>query len=258
MNARRERERERTFSAGAGFARAWTADVQGATDSSLERSESSELERLFDDWTTGRGIHKWRHYFEIYERHLGRFVGSDVHFLEIGVQSGGSLELWRRWLGRRATLYGVDIDSACVRSEAEGTFVFIGDQEDRTFWSEFRSRAPRLDVVIDDGGHTPEQQRVTLEELLPHLSPGGVYICEDVHSDSNPFVTYIQGLSQMLFAGRLSDSPDDPERAFFATPVPFQVSVHAVHHYPYVVVIEKRIEPVPEFVAPRHGDDWLG
>ena len=52
--------------------------------------------------------------------------------------------------------------------------VFIGDQADRKFWSQFRREVPILDLVIDDGGHEPEQQIVSLEELLPHLRPGGV------------------------------------------------------------------------------------
>jgi len=38
----------------------------------------NDLERYFRD-NTGRQIHKWHHYFEIYERHLARFRGTDVH-----------------------------------------------------------------------------------------------------------------------------------------------------------------------------------
>ena len=61
--------------------------------------------------------------------------------------------------------------------------VLIGDQADRTFWRRMIAHGtlPPLDIVIDDGGHTPDQQRVTLEELLPHIRPGGVYVCEDIH-----------------------------------------------------------------------------
>ena len=41
-----------------------------------------------------RGIFKWHHYFDVYERHLARFRGSPVRVLEIGVKNGGSLSLW--------------------------------------------------------------------------------------------------------------------------------------------------------------------
>ena len=52
--------------------------------------------------------------------------------------------------------------------------------------------------VIDDGGHRPVQQAVSLEELLLHLRPGGVYICEDVHGVHNRFNSYVAGLVQAL------------------------------------------------------------
>jgi hypothetical protein len=54
--------------------------------------------------------------------------------------------------------------------------VFVGDQADRSFWKRVKQEVPNLGVVIDDGGHIPEQQIVTLEEMFPHLRPGGVYL----------------------------------------------------------------------------------
>ncbi len=61
-----------------------------------------------------------------------------------------------------------------------------------------RKTVPLVDIVIDDGGHLPEQQLVTLEELLPHVRPGGVYFCEDIHYNFNDFAAYVQGLSDNL------------------------------------------------------------
>jgi len=62
----------------------------------------------------------------------------------------------------------------------------------------FESKFLTWDIVIDDGGHRPEQQIVTLEELLPHIRPGGVFLCEDVHDEFNKFMFYINGLSHRL------------------------------------------------------------
>lgn len=56
-----------------------------------------ELERYFDAHVEGLGIFKWRHYFPIYERHLQGFRDRDVHLVEIGVFSGGSLGMWRHY-----------------------------------------------------------------------------------------------------------------------------------------------------------------
>ena len=35
--------------------------------------------------TVGRGLWKWTHYFDAYERHLAKFVGEAVNVVEIGV-----------------------------------------------------------------------------------------------------------------------------------------------------------------------------
>jgi hypothetical protein len=91
--------------------------------------------------------------------------------------------------------------------------VFIGDQAAKSFWGEFRTRVPKLDIVIDDGGHEYEQQLTSLEELLSHLRPGGVYLCEDVHGAFNRFASYVGGLAHKLNEPTNNrESIDDPER----------------------------------------------
>ena len=84
------------------------------------------------------------------------------------------------------------------RSEAPGISIYIGDQADPQFWRSFKADVPSLDIVIDDGGHKPDQQRVTFEELYPHLSPGGVYVCEDIHGSPNDFATYLHSWASEL------------------------------------------------------------
>ena len=96
--------------------------------------------------------------------------------------------LWAKYPGLR-----VDIQPACKAFEDESTKIFIGDQEDAAFWKRFKEQVPALDIVIDDGGHKPSQQTVTLEELLPHIRPGGIYLCEDVVAPFNQFATYVSG-----------------------------------------------------------------
>src|SRR5262245_25797837 len=49
---------------------------------------SGALRDYFRSHDSGRGIYKWTHYFEIYERHFARFRGTRVHVAEVGVYSG--------------------------------------------------------------------------------------------------------------------------------------------------------------------------
>ena len=218
---------------------------------------ANPLRTFFDARTQGRGIWKWDHYFDVYDRHFHQFRGRDVHVLEIGIYSGGSLEMWKDYFGPRCQVYGVDIEPACQAYEGDSVKVFIGDQADRSFWQRFRSEAPALDIVIDDGGHLLEQQIVTLEELLPHLQPGGVYLCEDVHGAFNGFASYVHGLAHQLNAFELAeDDPDNNERRSVCKTTEFQSAVQAIHLYPFVTVIERSPAPIPELVAPKHGTEW--
>jgi hypothetical protein len=181
--------------------------------SAAVKQPANHLRTFFDNRKVGAGIWKWLHYFEIYERHFSRFRGQEVHIAEIGIYSGGSLEMWRDYFGPRAYIYGVDIEPRCKVYEHDRVKVFIGDQADKSFWREFRTRVPKLDIVIDDGGHEYEQQLTSLEELLPHLRPGGVYLCEDVHGAFNRFASYVGGLAHKLNEPTNNrESIDDPER----------------------------------------------
>src|SRR5690349_460018 len=149
-------------------------------NSPSEPAPANWLEEYFDAHTTGPGLWKWRHYFDIYDKHFAKFRGREVHILEVGIFSGGSLDMWKSYFGDDAHIYGVDIEPTCRAYEATGTRIFIGDQSDKNFWREVIREVPKLDIVIDDGGHRVSQQVPTLEMLLPHLRPGGVYLCEDI------------------------------------------------------------------------------
>jgi len=232
------------------FARAYKHTASQETDVSVSPS-MNPLWDYFQAHKVGRGIWKWEHYFDIYHRHFSRFVNQKVNVVEIGIYSGGSLEMWRSYFGDKSHIYGVDIEESCKAYENDRTSVFIGDQADRTFWSTFRKSVDGLDIVIDDGGHTPEQQQITLEEMLPHLRPGGVYLCEDVHYPFNRFAAFATGLVNEL--NRINGISESPVQSSVSQ---FQSSIHSIHFYPYVVVIEKHRVPPTKLVAPKHGTEW--
>jgi hypothetical protein len=215
------------------------------------------LRSFFDRRKEGRGIWKWEHYFDIYDRHFRRFRGREAHVLEIGVYSGGSLDMWHDYFGPASRIYGVDVEPACRAYESEAVRISIGDQADRAFWARFRQDVPLLDIVIDDGGHLPEQQTVSLEELLPHLRPGGVYLCEDIHGAPNAFASHVHGLAHGLNEFKnIVENPQDDQRRLTCASSRFQSDIASIHLYPFIVVVEKNLQPVGEFVAPKHGTQW--
>jgi hypothetical protein len=221
------------------FTQAWSSHVPA----SARTVSANPLRAHFDSHHTGPGIMKWSHYFDPYHRHFQKFVGREVHVLEIGIFSGGSLGMWHAYFGSQLHLYGVDIEPACQVYAADRTRIFTGDQADRSFWKRFRQQVPRLDAIIDDGGHSHHQQIATLEELLPHLAPGGVYLCEDIHGLDNGFAAYLAELSTMLHALGEHASP-------------FQRDIASIHVYPYLAVIEKHETACERFAVEQRGTEW--
>ena len=121
-------------------------------------------------------------YFPVYDYLLENYRDRNVTFVEIGVLGGGSLFMWRDFLGPKARIIGVDLNPAAKKWEDHGFEIYIGSQSDRSFWNQFCEKVGKIDVVLDDGGHTYEQQIVTVEELAPSITEGGIIIVEDTHT----------------------------------------------------------------------------
>lgn len=139
---------------------------------------------LWSDFLTnsGRAIHKWTHYFPIYEAHIGDLVNKSVLFIEIGCGKGGSLQMWKRYLGPFATIVGIDIDPRCKDFEEDQVHIRIGDQGDPHFLESILDEFGTPDVVLDDGSHVMTHVKTSFDVLYPHMSKNGVYIVEDLHT----------------------------------------------------------------------------
>jgi hypothetical protein len=101
-------------------------------DPSLQNSERTDLHKMFYEHS-GPLIHKWVHYLDDYDRFLGKYRGTALRVLEIGVSQGGSLSLWRKYLGRNARIFGIDIDNRCAQFDGRDGCVRIGSQADSAF-----------------------------------------------------------------------------------------------------------------------------
>ncbi len=139
---------------------------------------------LWQDFLTNDGklIHKWVHYFGIYDRHFSWFRGKSVTFLEIGVSKGGSLQMWQRYFGPLARIIGIDIDPSCREHEQPGISVRIGDQGNPDFLQEVIDEFGVPDIVLDDGSHQMAHINATFDFLYPKLPKNGIYMVEDLHT----------------------------------------------------------------------------
>ena len=230
--------------------------LMSETNMSFDRGMEgqSDLEKYFKQ-NDKRLIHKWSHYFDIYERHLSRFRNKPLTILEIGVFHGGSLQMWKEYFGDQVTIYGVDINPQCKALEEENIEIFIGSQSDRKFLRELKTKIPQVDILIDDGGHTMRQQKVTYEELFDHVKEDGIYLCEDLHTSywiefgggrrrRGTFIEYSKKLIDSLNAYHTRQVGFKPDK--------FTRSADSMHFYDSILVIEKAKREQP--VDLRSGD----
>lgn len=139
-------------------------------------------------------MHKWHHYFDVYERHFGPYRSHPVTMIEIGVYRGGSLRMWRDYFAPGSRIIGIDIDPACAAFAGDGIEVFIGDQADPAFLRNVLAQTGPPDIVLDDGGHDMRQQIVSFETIYPAMRTPGVYMVEDAVTS--------------LWGGNSADMPD--------------------------------------------------
>ena len=139
-------------------------------------------------------------YFDVYEKLFDRYRDKPVVFIEIGVLNGGSLFMWRDYFGKQAQIIGIDLNPEARRWQEHGFDIFIGDQSNPSFWDQIITKYPQIDVVLDDGGHTYEQQIMTTEILKAHIKDSGLIVIEDTHTSyqngfgfkSVSFLKYVQ------------------------------------------------------------------
>ena len=125
---------------------------------------------------------KYYKYFKNYEDILSNFGGQDVTMIEIGVQDGGSLKIWQEFFGPNSKIIGVDLNPECKKFESENIQIYIGSQSNKNFWTKLFKEVGKVDIIIDDGGHTNQQQIITTINCVPNIKDGGMLIVEDVHT----------------------------------------------------------------------------
>ena len=125
---------------------------------------------------------KHNNYFNIYDDLFEKYRNRKITFVEIGIFSGGSLFMWRDYFGKKARIIGIDLNPDSKRFEKYGFEIFIGDQSKKSFWKKFFKKIGKVDVVLDDGGHTNYQQVITTNECIPMIKDNGKMVVEDVHT----------------------------------------------------------------------------
>lgn len=133
---------------------------------------------------SGKYTDKWLSYLEAYSEELDPIRKEISTVLEIGVQNGGSLEVWASYLPKATKIIGCDIDPKCgdlVFTDSR-IAVVVGDANSSKTKKAITSLCAEFDLIVDDGSHLSSDVIATFWNYFPVVRPGGRMIIEDVHT----------------------------------------------------------------------------
>ena len=174
-------------------------------------------------------------YFQVYDELFEKYRGQPITFVEVGVLHGGSLFMWRDYFGPQARIIGLDFNPYAKRWEADGFEIHIGDQSSPSFWEDTFKKIGDVDIVLDDGGHTFEQQIVTSHQCIPHIKDGGLLVVEDTHTSYFMSFGYPTKYSFIEWAKKLADNINSRYPSVKSSMPPYKKAVYSISFFESIV-----------------------
>ena len=143
---------------------------------------------LCDDTLTDKN--RLHTYIEIYEELFNKKKETATNVLEIGIgpsiPNGGSIIMWSEYF-KKADIHTVDIipfsEINPILYNNSRIYIHVNDAYDYNFFQNtFLSKAPRYDIIIDDGPHTLESMINFIQMYCKVLKEDGILVVEDVQS----------------------------------------------------------------------------
>lgn len=103
---------------------------------------------------------------------------------------GASLRAFRDFLPN-AKIFGADIDKRVLFEEERIQTYFVDQTDPETFKSLGASVPQQLDLIIDDGLHSPNANLLTLNFGLARVKVGGWVVIEDIAPDAIPIWQFV-------------------------------------------------------------------
>ena len=113
---------------------------------------------------------------QIYEDLFKDIRYSAKKILEIGVDSGASLLMWKEYF-ENAEIYGIDEKDCVAMMGRDRVNFLLKNAYDQTTVNDLPNN---FDVIIDDGPHTLDSMRFSIEHYLNKLNKNGILILEDL------------------------------------------------------------------------------
>lgn len=195
----------------------------------------------------------YHNYTEVYSQYFDPIKDLPFKFLEIGIYRGNSVKLWEDYFPN-AELHFIDITYDHVHYFSKRSQYHLVDQQNRTALQKFaQETGGAFDIILDDGGHTMQQQIISFVTLFPHVKKGGMYIIEDLHTSywssyggGNHTATTISFLKKLIddvnYVGATTGraSHQSLEASLVNELKMFQKDIFSIHFYDSIAIIKKR------------------
>jgi len=188
-------------------------------------------------------------YFDTYHQLFKDFRGKKITFVEIGILDGGSLFMWRDYFGENARIIGIEYNKEALKWKKFGFEIFIGDQSSERFWKNFFLKVGHVDIVLDDGGHTNEQQILTAVNCISNINDKGILVTEDTHTSYQMKFGNPSKYSFIEWAKIICDNVNSRCKGINQSNLVFNKYVHSVRFFESIVAFyidrEKCFESKP-------------
>ena len=126
---------------------------------------------------------KWASYLPVYDRWFASYQDAPIRLLEVGVQNGGSLQIWGEYFANAKKIVGCDINLDCALREFDHPrfAIVLGDVKAAPVREQILAHSDAYDIIIDDGSHKNADIIKTFKHFYTRLAPGGIYVIEDLH-----------------------------------------------------------------------------
>jgi SAM-dependent methyltransferase len=158
---------------------------------------------------TGKVSDKWSIYLSEYDRVFSSYRDKSISLLEIGIQNGGSLEVWSKYFYDVKKIVGCDINPDCAQLQYEDPriSVVVGDANTLETRNKILKLNQAFDIIIDDGSHQSSDIIRSFSTYFPALADHGIFVVEDLHCS---YWTEFEGglfetFSSINFFKRLAD-----------------------------------------------------
>lgn len=175
------------------------ASIEDFPNSDKARSTATaiKLEQLFNKYGSDKSTsHNYHHLYGMILSDPDKIgslleIGLGTNNIDVasnmgsGGKPGASLRAFREFLPD-AKIFGADVDRRILFEEHNIKTFFVDQTKPESFDALARAIDRKLDVIIDDGLHSPNANIASLTFACKNLSKGGWFVVEDIGADALP------------------------------------------------------------------------